>query len=65
VKAVDRETIKRWYRLYERDGQEEVEHRNEALHLVYGRLPSYAYFSDESEFSEPDWADWWIAVLTS
>jgi len=41
----------------------EVDLRNQALTTIYGRLPSYAYFSSESDFAENDWVDWWQAVL--
>ena len=41
----------------------EVYLRNQALTAIYGRLPSYAYFSCENEFAERDWVDWWQAVL--
>ena len=58
------ETNQRYSKLAELDDSwGEVDLRNQALGEIYGHLPSYAYFSNENEFVERNWVDWWAAVL--
>ena len=59
--GVNRQQIAQWLTM--RKGDNEVDTRNMAMNVVYGDLPSYALFREESDFVESNWVDWWEAVM--
>jgi len=49
------------------DADEEIDHRNATLFILYGELPSYAYFTGRLDVGESreHWDAWWRQVLNS